>query len=81
MVLWAPMSRSRSEVYLNGTLVARTSGYATDSVLVPVREPGVLKPGINIHAIHCTQTRGGQHNDAGLVDIIPQPREAGSNWS
>jgi len=32
-------------------------------------------------AIHCTQTRGGQHNDAGLVDIIPQPREAGSNWS
>jgi len=62
-----------AEVYLNGTLVARTTGYTTDYVLVPVREPAVLKPGTNILAIHCKQTRGGQYIDAGLVDIIPQP--------
>jgi hypothetical protein len=62
-------------VYLNGQLVAELSGYTTDYALVPLDEKarGALKPGRNVLAVHCRQTRGGQYIDVGLVDVQEPP--------
>jgi hypothetical protein len=59
-----------AEVYLNGARVLTRSGYSTDYELEDI-DAQVLRPGRNIIAIHCRQTRGGQYIDAGLVAIVP----------
>ncbi len=62
-----------AEVYLNGRLAHRVSGWTTDYQIFPiataVRE--MLKSGRNRLAIHCRQTSGGQYIDAGLVSLAP----------
>ena len=62
-------------VWLNGRLVAELSGFATDYLLVSLDEEAraALKPGRNVLAIHCRQTKGGQYIDAGLVDLVEPP--------
>lgn len=62
-----------AEVYINGVLAARASGYDTDYGLVRVRPDAVraLRAGKNVLAVHCHQTSGGQYVDAGLVVIEP----------
>ena len=63
-----------AEVYLNGVLVKRVTGYTTGYGLFPL--PGdarrALRSGKNAIAIHCHQTGGGQYIDAGIVDVIEQ---------
>jgi len=58
-------------VYLNGVEAARVSGYTTGYVMVPVAAEAVraLKPGRNVIAVTCHQTRGGQSIDAGIVRL------------
>ena len=60
-----------AEVYLNGVLAARVSGYTADYEAVPIAPAAraALRPGQNVLAIHCHQTGGGQYIDAGLVEI------------
>jgi hypothetical protein len=60
-----------AEVYFNGRLVAKFTGYTTDYILVPLDEEAVkaLKMGLNTLAVHCRQTTGGQYIDVGLVSI------------
>jgi hypothetical protein len=57
-----------AEVYLNGVLVARTSGYTGDYDIIPIRAQArhALKTGKNVLAVHCHQTTGGQYIDVGL---------------
>lgn len=60
-------------VYLNGKEIATIPGYTTDYALVPLSDEATqaAKPGENTLAVHCTQTRGGQYIDVGLVDLVP----------
>ncbi|MBI5706818.1 MAG: glycoside hydrolase family 2 [Armatimonadetes bacterium] len=58
-----------AEVYLDGKLIAKLSGYTTGYVLAPI--PGVdLTPGKHVLAVKCLQTGGGQFIDVGIVDVL-----------
>jgi hypothetical protein len=63
-----------AEIYLNGVLAARVTGYRVEYEEVPISRAarGALKPGKNLIAVHCRQTLGGQYIDAGLVELKPR---------
>jgi len=52
---------------------ATATGFTTTYEELPLNPAArnTLKPGKNIIAVHCRQTRGGQYIDVGLVDVIP----------
>jgi hypothetical protein len=56
------------EVYLNGVLALKLSGFITDYDEFPVSKEAIaaLRPGENIIAVHCHQTTGGQGIDVGI---------------
>ena len=68
-----------AEIYVNGVLAAKVSGWTSDYTEVPLTTAGrkALKPGPNVIAIHCHQTTGGQYIDAGFVEVIPAKPSAG----
>jgi hypothetical protein len=61
-----------AEVYLNGVLATKTSGYTTDYEWFEIRPEArkSLHAGKNSIAIHCKQTGGGQYIDAGLIELV-----------
>lgn len=63
-----------AEVYINGVLAVKVVGYTTEYVDIPISADAQksLKPGVNVIAIHCKQTGGGQYIDAGLVEMVPR---------
>ncbi|MDQ0969793.1 hypothetical protein QFZ20_005196 [Flavobacterium sp. W4I14] len=54
-------------VYLNGRIIYKKNGWVSDYIYVPI-EDGILKAGKNVLAIHCKNTAGGRHLDAGIVE-------------
>jgi hypothetical protein len=60
-----------AEVYLDGVLASRVSGYTTDysEMAIDSAAKSKLKPGKHLLAVHCKQTSGGQYIDVGLVDV------------
>jgi hypothetical protein len=61
-----------AEVFVNGVLAAKTTGYTTSYVplVLSAEARAALRPGANTLAIHCKQTAGGQYIDAGIVEVI-----------
>jgi hypothetical protein len=64
------------EIYVNGVLAARATGFTTDYELMPLlpEARAALRPGANTIALHCHQTSGGQFIDLGLVEVVPPRR-------
>ncbi|MCA8996685.1 MAG: hypothetical protein KDA80_06865 [Planctomycetaceae bacterium] len=64
-----------AEVYLNGTQIAKLSGYITEYRVVPIdaKHHDAIKKGANVLAVHCRQTGGGQFIDVHLVDADNVP--------
>jgi hypothetical protein len=64
-----------AQVYINGVLAGRVSGYSTDYEEIALTPEGqkALKAGKNTIAVHCHQTGGGQYIDVGLSEIVPTP--------
>lgn len=58
------------EVYLNGVLAYKATGWNNAPELLEINEEAkaALKKGNNVLAIHCENTAGGAYLDAGLVD-------------
>ena len=59
------------EIYINGTLAMKASGYTQDYEEYSISKEAVksLKKKGNVLAVHCRQTKGGQYIDVGLVDL------------
>ena len=57
-----------AEVYVNGTLVSRQTGWTTSYDDIPLTETArqAFRPGKNLIAVHCRQTGGGQYVDQDL---------------
>ena len=60
-----------AEIYLNGILAAKTSGYTAEYDVIEMlpAAKSALKPGKNALAVHCHQTVGGQYIDVGLARL------------
>jgi hypothetical protein len=65
-----------AEVYVNGALAVKATGYTTGYTLLPMSVEGraALRSGKNVLAVHCRQTAGGQYIDVGLVRTVPLER-------
>ncbi|HTA30440.1 MAG TPA: DUF1793 domain-containing protein, partial [Candidatus Cybelea sp.] len=61
------------EIYVNGILAAKESGFTTRYVPLDIRPPAraLLKPNATVTlAVHCHQTEGGQNIDVGLASVV-----------
>jgi hypothetical protein len=72
-----------AEVYLNGKQVAALKGYTSNYIVVPIEAEKIssIKTGVNVLAVHCSQTRGGQFIDVHLIDSddvpeLPKPKRS-----
>ena len=61
-----------AEIYLNGELVKKVTGYTTEYVTyrLPESAKKALIRGENTIAVHCHQTGGGQFIDVGLLTVV-----------
>jgi hypothetical protein len=58
------------EVYINGVLASSATGYRTSYGLLamtPAGRAAILTNAVNLLAVHCHQTSGGQYIDVGIV--------------
>jgi hypothetical protein len=70
LLLWLHHDED-AEVYINGVLALRTTGYTTSYEPFELTPEGkaALRPGKNLIAVYCRQTGGGQYVDLGFVEL------------
>jgi hypothetical protein len=58
-----------AEMYLNGVLAGSAAGFVTEYYEMDIspEAAATLKTGVNLLAVHCHQTTGGQYIDVGIV--------------
>lgn len=61
-----------AKVYLNGKELLSVEGYTTGYRDFGPVDASLLRRGMNVIAVQCTQTMGGQYIDVGLVSIVEQ---------
>jgi len=63
-----------TEVYINGVLAAKVSGYTTNYSIFHISDKAraALRKGENVIAVHTHQTGGGQYIDVGMVRVVEQ---------
>ncbi|MGI4886348.1 MAG: glutaminase domain-containing protein [Janthinobacterium lividum] len=64
-----------AEVYLNGVLLTRQTGFNNtyDFFTVPEAARQALRAGDNVLALHANSPQGGEYLDAGLYELLPAP--------
>lgn len=67
-----------ADIYLNGVLAAKVTGYTADYQVFPMTEAArkSLRPGANVLAVTCRDTGGGRYIDVGLVEPRPKKPQA-----
>jgi hypothetical protein len=77
------------EIFVNGVLGATASGYSTAYVLLDMSgaaKSALITNGVNLIAVHCHQTTGGQNIDVGIsqrnliADTLTVPTDPGGYW-
>ncbi|NNE00776.1 MAG: glycoside hydrolase family 2 [Pirellulaceae bacterium] len=65
-----------AQIYINGELVAETTGYISGYELKPIAVElrGAIRTGNNVMAVHCHQSTGGQFIDVHFVDADNVPK-------
>jgi hypothetical protein len=65
-----------TEIFLNGVLAARETGYTVDYEELPISPEAqkALRADKIMLAVHCRQTSGGQYIDVGVVQIVMPER-------
>jgi hypothetical protein len=78
------------EIYLNGVLAGSATGYSTSYVLLDMTDAGrnaLLTNAVNLIAVHCHQTTGGQNIDVGIseqtlvADTLTVPSDYIGYWN
>jgi hypothetical protein len=61
-----------ADIYLNGKLISRLSGFTTQYTDVPFNDEGFnsIHVGRNTLAVHCRQSVGGQYIDVGIIQLV-----------
>jgi hypothetical protein len=68
------------EIYINGEPAAQGAGYTTAYEEMPISPAALaaLRPGKNLLAVHCRQTKGGQYIDVGMIREEPAKKNRGN---
>lgn len=83
-LVWRIHHDEDAEVYLNGILVLSTTGYTSSYIPLAADDAAkaaLISNAVNVIAVHCHQTGGGQFIDVGLsLETVHTPTDNCGQW-
>jgi hypothetical protein len=63
-----------AQVWINGVSATKLGGFVSEyeETEMDPKARAALKPGKNVLAVRCKQTKGGQYIDVGIVELVPK---------